>query len=440
MNFMSKTTFQDDYTVSRLAVSWLLIIPIFFFAARGTLWFQGGAANTEMAGGFSQLAKQNGSAGGVPVVGAMLLLVLVIMSSRLRSIIDACWKDKVFLVYGILAAVSSLWSHDIGKSFLFAGCMIVNMLFAFYLFRRFRQEQQMDLLLLSGWVIIVASIILAIFFPDYGVGHRGTGDGGAVDPWQGIFGHKNSCAVVVVYLLSAALFIPVPTLISKIYRGLYLLLALFLLFNTQSRTGWVLLACLLVYRVTIALIGKSRGKDRLVMATLFVTGAVLVGAVCAQYYSAIMFFIGKDPTLTGRTRIWSVVWSSIAKHPLVGYGYAGFWNKLQGESANVSLNLGFMASGVDNGYLNTWLELGSIGLLLFAYSLVRAFKDASLCLRTKHSSYINWCLSIIVLCVVSNVSEKMIMMPNYLPWIMYIVACAGLSNEATRIRLAGRNE
>jgi hypothetical protein len=60
--------------------------------------------------------------------------------------------------------------------------------------------------------------------------------------------------------------------------------------------------------------------------------------------------------------------------------------------------------------------------------------NAAVCLRDGNSPYVAWCVSIVMLCVISNISERMMMNPNNLAWIMYIVACGGLSAEAARVR------
>ena len=49
-----------------------------------------------------------------------------------------------------------------------------------------------------------------------------------------------------------------------------------------------------------------------------------------------------------------------------------------------------------------------------------------------HSPYIDWCIGIIFLTVVYNLDERTLMATQYLPWILYIVACTGLRSAAFR--------
>ena len=70
---------------------------------------------------------------------------------------------------------------------------------------------------------------------------------------------------------------------------------------------------------------RFRKKDYFVVCILLL-GALSVAAVMIVATPDLLFsLLGKDATLTGRTGIWSAVIDSIAKRPLLGYGYQAFW-------------------------------------------------------------------------------------------------------------------
>ena len=46
--------------------------------------------------------------------------------------------------------------------------------------------------------------------------------------------------------------------------------------------------------------------------------------------------------------------------------------------------------------------------------------------------YVDWCIGIVFLTVVYNLDERTLMATEYLPWILYIVACPGLRAAAYR--------
>ena len=97
---------------------------------------------------------------------------------------------------------------------------------------------------------------------------------------------------------------------------------------------------------------------------LLVGASIAVPLIAAGviHFGEISYFLGKDPTLTGRTQIWKSVGAEIMKHPILGYGYCAFWRGYQGESANSALTNGWAVTSAHNGFLQTWLTLGAVGL------------------------------------------------------------------------------
>ena len=90
--------------------------------------------------------------------------------------------------------------------------------------------------------------------------------------------------------------------------------------------------------------------------------------------------LGKDVTLTGRTGIWSAVLDSIAKRPLLGYGYQAFWLGLEGESYRVILAVSWVLAQAQNGFLDVTLEMGIAGLTIVLLVFGFAFRDGVVCL------------------------------------------------------------
>src|SRR5205085_2663946 len=70
--------------------------------------------------------------------------------------------------------------------------------------------------------------------------------------------------------------------------------------------------------------------------------------------------VGRNPDLTGRTHIWSVVLSTNT-NPLVGTGYESFW---LGSRLRWVWEQAGEVNEAHNGYLETYLNLGLIGVFL----------------------------------------------------------------------------
>jgi exopolysaccharide production protein ExoQ len=421
---------NPDQPVSQLIVSWLLMIPLFFFACRGILWFQAAGGNSFGPTGFNTLAAAK-SGGEVAVFLTVFLSVLLLLITRLISVLEICWNNWVFVVLALYAMASCAWSQFPTRSLQFGIYIAFNILFAFYLHSRFRPQALMKLFALLGWIVVLSSIMFAVALPKYGIDHRIYTAGS----WQGVFIYKNTCSVMATFLLSVAFYMPVYSLRGKLLRAAYVLLTVFLVLMTRARTGWILLAVLLAYVVIMKLVGSFKAGDRMAVVVLLAMVFTVLAVVCALYSREMFVALGKDPTLTGRTEIWKLSVDSAMKRPLFGYGYRAFWTgTLQGESAHIALLEKWTVTGAHNGLLETWLDLGLIGVGMVLIALAVGVRNGVTCLKHGTTPHAKWYLSIIVMTIVSNIAEMTLMFPNYLTWIMCVLACVGLAHESKQIR------
>jgi exopolysaccharide production protein ExoQ len=68
--------------------------------------------------------------------------------------------------------------------------------------------------------------------------------------------------------------------------------------------------------------------------------------------------LGRDDTLTGRTDTWRELVPVVKRQPILGGGFASFWTPATREK--------YKMSHAHNGYLEVLLELGFVGLFLYA--------------------------------------------------------------------------
>lgn len=426
---MQNNTIYSSHPTFQLVATWMSIIPLAYFASRGQLWFQHSADNESMADLLGSVASIDRISQLITAIIVMTAILLLFFPT-IPQLIDVCRRNKIFVALSALAMASCLWSQFPVKSLENALFLSINTLFAFYLFRRFDQQQRIELLYLFGWICLLFSLVLSVFFPAYGLDSAlGT------DTWRGIYINKNACAMETTFLLSLAFYLPVKSLLHKIFRVFYIVLSVLLIIMSQSRTGWILLFCLSVYVIVIKIIQQIAPKDRVIAVVLGTVFLSLIVFVTISHLEQIFYFLGKDPTLTGRTDIWKAVATSAMKRPILGYGYMGFFRGLQGENANVGMLVGRNVSASHNGFLDVWCNLGAVGLGLVLWSLLKAAKNASVCYFSKNSSYLCWCTCIVFLIIVTNIDEKAMMVPNDLLWVLYILAYVGLSDGARRIRL-----
>ncbi len=130
--------------------------------------------------------------------------------------------------------------------------------------------------------------------------------------------------------------------------------------------------------------------------------------------------VGKDPTLTGRTQLWPFVMEMIWKHPWFGYGYGGFWQGWNGESAYIWRAVGWTPTHPHNGFLALWLDLGLLGLGLFFLGFWRSYLQALTWVRKSKTAVALWPLLYMTYVVLINIAETSLLSSNNITWILYV--------------------
>lgn len=397
----------------KLARTWFILLPMLYFSNSGFP----GAADTDSAAGVSRTHQ------------AGLLLVCLICSAfilkRLRVVSAAALKTKLITAFSVLALLSCLWSFDPKQSLISALTLICFTLFCFYLTETFTPNGQLDLIMITGAVAVPLSIVLAVFVPSVGALPSG---------WRGMFTHKQQCAASVTLFLVTALHWKPNRPIQRPLRIVFVLLSLFLIFMSQSRTGWLLTVFALTLSLGLWLLQKFVAKDAFFLTLVTVPIAAGVAYVLSLIATLILTSVGKDATLSERTVIWAAVWVAIQQHPILGYGYEAFWRGMLGASKDVVMKSGWNISQAQSGYFDLWLQFGIFGIVWLALTLSQAAKNiAQTFRRTTHPAFVRWCIVILACNLVYNIGESDF---GYLRevWLMFVLACIGLHNEASIVR------
>ena len=121
----------------------------------------------------------------------------------------------------------------------------------------------------------------------------------------------------------------------------------------------------------------------------FDLGSVLVGA------------LGRDMTLTGRTNIWERV-LQVDINPILGVGYYSFWlgNRIDWKAE------GWMGqfNEAHNGYIETYLNTGLVGLFLLVMLLVTSIRRAATDLL-EGSNYNAFRFAFLIVAIIYNFTE-----------------------------------
>jgi O-antigen ligase len=232
-------------------------------------------------------------------------------------------------------------------------------------------------------------------------------------------------------LLLPAFFVQVESRLEKFLRISYILVALLIIAMSRSAGSWVICAACIVFVATIHLLIRMPRKDASAIVFFLIGFVIVAGVFVCSNFDTLMYAIGKDPTMTGRTLIWSNLMTSVKKQPLLGYGFMAFWGAEQGESINTALAMHWPGMGyAENGVLELWLELGAVGVFLFLLVFLRAVKDAIHCFLRDPSPAVMWYVSVLFFLTVCNIEAGLLLSTSDLGVIVSFVAFAGLRREA----------
>jgi exopolysaccharide production protein ExoQ len=409
-------------------LSWALMLPFLFLVDHGTFSFQ----STGVAvGGFSPggVATRDPGVFGYVFAAVAYLMMAWFIRSKLTLVISLAGHFKMLTLLALLAVFSAVWSQSPPRSLLYGILYLLGTLFGYYLVIRFETEEIMGMMTRLGLIVSILSLLMVIFLPDFGLTHGDLRNGVG---WQGIFTDRTGAAKALVYLIS-------PAFISRGKRSIasWLMSTCLMALMIVMAHAVTAIFVLFIYIVFLFVLRISRKVDsRLMVMTVIAGGLVAVLALFLglEYGSDLLKVFGRSPTLTGRTEIWSALAISILKRPLLGYGYFAFWQGIKGESGKVILLTHWTFGYAHNGIIEIFLQLGSVGVIVFFITLFKAVKDAWFCYRNDRSGAYDWYLGLLVITIFYNIDEATVFFPNDLLSVLYVVMCCGLAMGAKRLR------
>ena len=398
---------------------WLLLLPLLFIAANGMLSLLNLGANSADMTQNGSLLRTAQSVRPQVVFYYLAMAGYALVGHKLM--LRVALQNKLLLLAPAFAVLSAAWSMSPTLTLRTAFELLMTTGFAFYLSERYSTERLMKILVFLGWISVVLSLGLVLLAPGVGIYHRDSS--GA---WQGIFSHKNFLGVGMAFFLTPIFFIR-KRLAGKIA---YAIPVLFLVARSQSRGAWFVTAGMVMFAAWINL--SHRVKKREFLLSIIATAAIAIFLVAlgVAYYEPLMRWIGKDPTMTGRTDIYAAVLQSILKHPALGYGFGAFWF-VNPEAVNIGLKIGWASIGyAENGILEMGLQLGIVGLVLIFIPIVRAIRQGMRLLQTRnYNPHIGWFCTILFLELATNIEAGSVLAGTTLSWTLTIIAIVGLAKE-----------
>jgi exopolysaccharide production protein ExoQ len=123
---------------------------------------------------------------------------------------------------------------------------------------------------------------------------------------------------------------------------------------------------------------QSVRKDQLTVYLIVAVVLIVVAQLVFNVYDNVLDLLGKDKTLTDRTRVWTEV-RKIDINPIIGTGFESFW---LGDRREHMWNIFWWHPiQAHNGYLETFLNIGYIGLGFMVMLIVGTYRKANFLLQ-----------------------------------------------------------
>jgi exopolysaccharide production protein ExoQ len=408
-------------------ITWLVQLPLLFYAVHGSCSFFSPNGALSVRG--STVIDTGSDAGPLRLIswGASLLAVLL-MYPRANSGFSILNRNRYVVTIVLLAAASILWSQDPAGSLQKVAYLLITTCFGLYLVERFLPRQLMQVVMITGALAIIGSIFLAVAIPRYGFF---TGRADESSGWQGIYSHKNSLGLMTMYLLTPALFLPVNGTREKFWRFLYIGSSLFLVAMSRSRGAWIMTAALLAFALIMTVGSRLKPGERAAAYWALGVALVVIAATVWALLPMLLALLHKDMTLTGRTTIWSVLLTSFAKRPWLGFGYSAFWVGTKGESANAIYALNWPRLGyAENGVLELALELGAVGVGLYFLAYLQCYRRLKCLLSWSNGTpELFWYGSTLFLAAITNIEAGTIATPNSMEWLVFVMTAGSIQKR-----------
>lgn len=199
---------------------------------------------------------------------------------------------------------------------------------------------------------------------------------------------------------------------NKVLTVLSILLSLVTI-AVSSSAGIVFASVAVGLAAIVSLLAEGKDRDtrhRYYRYAWAISGTA--GFLVLIFRRTVFEFLGKSPDMTHRTDIWRSVFDLVSERPLEGWGFTGVWVPGVEPFAGLIVINGIEYFQAHNSYLEMWLQLGTVGLLLFLIFLTRTFIKTWR-LGVHHSSVIYlWPLLLLVTQLVRGITESRLLVQS----------------------------
>jgi len=365
----------------------------------------------------------------------LILCALFVLNRRVRNVGIFLRANNAVLAFYGFCAVSIVWSDFPLISLKHWAKLVGDLLMALVVLTApHRWAAVRRLLSTAALVLLPLSVLFILAFPDLGSKFNPSDQ---KIYYSGVTTQKNGLGMISLTFGLGALWCILGDWKRRkgkdrqrrlMVQGSILVMALWLVVKANSITS---LSTLLL-SATVMVLAGTRTISRSYRYVHWVAGSAVGLAVFALFIDnsgVLLRLLGRNSTLTGRTDIWKAV-LSFHTNPLIGTGFDSFWlgSRIQG----VADKIGYTGiAEAHNGYLEIYINVGWIGVVLLVWMILRGYSRMVTALRVDPYAGL-FRLAIIVAAVMYNLSEAGFRNLNVI-WVVFLIAIGEIPSFAQNL-------
>ncbi len=316
----------------------------------------------------------------LPVMGAMAAVMVI----RFRQVFFGLTAALPFVFLGALMAVSFKWSYFPGETLREGIVALFIILYLAMAAWRYDWKTLIDGMWTAMLGMVLFSCVLYVAMPD--IARMSDIHAGSM---SGIWIEKNAAGQAGAFGAITALgrlAIKPKSLMTSLPS--FFLFTLFLLLST-SKTS---LVAFLIGCMFFAWVFLMRRTIPVAMMTLW--GSLFGGAATLVWLRSntdvVFEALGRSSTFTGRADVWNAVQMSLDDRPLLGHGFAGYWQEefeMGRTMAWTVEELKYFPNHAHNSFIEMGLNLGQVGMVTLAVGLILTAIATFSKIRTNHGAY-----------------------------------------------------
>jgi exopolysaccharide production protein ExoQ len=353
----------------------------------------------------------------LPAYGLAIIGLALSPWDTLKAVI----RQPFLLLLLAIAAASIVWSiaPDVSARRVIAvGCTTLG---GVVLASRFRWRELGEIFAITFAVLVLVSTMSAVLFPS--LGRMTELFPGA---WRGLWPEKNALGgnMALGFALAGG-----AALLNPRRAWLWWGVAAGCLFLVLMSTSKTSLVALMLGAATLAFVWLAQRGPAVAVTVSWLALAGVSALAALIILSPDMFFhiLGKDPTLTGRTQIWTAVIRQIGENPWRGYGYFAVWDDTSGWGplAWIAHDARFTPHHAHNSWLEQWLGLGVFGLAAWAMFYLQTMTTAFVAVYRNRGALL--ALPFLMVYSLTSLTESIAVVYNDMRWVIFVCLAVKLA-------------